>query len=210
MYAQANRPATPPRAGSVNLDESRSTPSLDGCVAAIGLCVERAYNKYVPSLEPRQAPMTAYHRRAVIQHQVWGAIDSGTCVGVLELNPGDGHMLIENIAVDPKAQRKGLGRRLMTLAEQKARRQGCAEVHLHTNESYPENIAFYRGQGHVKAWDEPYIGSTLVLMRKPIAPRDEGCPDRLADGATARFSRPAPAASQHPTISRRAPQWNLF
>src|SRR3546814_3448792 len=71
-------------------------------------------------------------------------------VGVLVLEPGDGFLLLDNIAVDPAHHGRGLGKRLMDFTEEEARRQGYRFIELYTNEVMVENIARYRHLGYVE------------------------------------------------------------
>ncbi len=44
----------------------------------------------------------------------------GVIAGAIETSPAKGHLLIENVAVSPAHQRRGIGRRLLAHAEQVA------------------------------------------------------------------------------------------
>jgi ribosomal protein S18 acetylase RimI-like enzyme len=81
-------------------------------------------------------------------------------------------MLIESVAVDPRHQGRGLGRRLMALAEAEARRQGRLAVRLYTNAKMTENIALYARLGYRETERRPHEtrpGSIMVFMEKNIA-----------------------------------------
>jgi ribosomal protein S18 acetylase RimI-like enzyme len=62
------------------------------------------------------------------------------------MKPGQGAMFIENVAVQPE-QRRELGRRLLTFAEDQAKALGLQELQLYTHELMTENIAYYRRLG---------------------------------------------------------------
>jgi ribosomal protein S18 acetylase RimI-like enzyme len=57
---------------------------------------------------------------------------------------------VENVAVAPSCQQRGIGRLLLTYAETAARRAGFAEVTLYTHEGMTENLALYRRIGYVE------------------------------------------------------------
>ncbi len=62
---------------------------------------------------------------AVVRDRVvWVAEERATLVGVLVFQLLDDHLLIENLAVAPRAQRTGLGARLLGVAELAARDAG--------------------------------------------------------------------------------------
>ncbi|MCP4304475.1 MAG: GNAT family N-acetyltransferase, partial [bacterium] len=65
--------------------------------------------------------------------QVWVADSGGTVVGGLVLAPGDGFMKLVNVAVHPDRRGAGLGKALLTLADNEAKRQGFAEMRLNTH-----------------------------------------------------------------------------
>jgi ribosomal protein S18 acetylase RimI-like enzyme len=72
--------------------------------------------------------------------------DGGTAMIALEPRPD--HLLVRDVAVDPAAQGKGLGTRLMRFAELRAAELGLAELRLFTNEAMTESIRFYERLGY--------------------------------------------------------------
>jgi len=138
---------------------------LDGIEALVGA----AYGKYVPRIGRKPRPMLADYRAALVEHQLW-VIERDQCLaGVLELIPGDGHLMIENVAVTPEFQRRGIGRKLIAFAEGEARRQGFSVLRLYTNAFFTENIALYLGLGFREIQREPLEnGTTVVHMAKPV------------------------------------------
>jgi len=85
--------------------------------------------------------------------------------------PYPDHLLLENIAVRPGAQRAGLGRRLLGLAEQEAARLGLAEIRLYTHVTMTENIAFYQRHGYVITHEAHEDEFHRVFMAKQLAAR---------------------------------------
>ena len=55
---------------------------------------------------------------------------------------------IENIAVDPGLQGRGVGRELMGFAEEFARERGLPEIRLYTHRLMSENLAIYDHLGY--------------------------------------------------------------
>ena len=54
---------------------------------------------------------------------------------------------INYLAVEPARRRGGLGRRLMTEAEERLRAAGCAKINLQVRRTNPDVIAFYQRLG---------------------------------------------------------------
>ena len=77
-------------------------------------------------------------------------------------------MLIENVAVSPAFQRRGLGRKLIAHAEQLAGSLGHYEIKLYTNKLFAENVQFYRKLGYRVDREEEFKGWFVVHMSKPV------------------------------------------
>jgi len=81
-----------------------------------------AYERYVPLIGVAPAPMTADYAAAVQAGQVWVAAGAdGAALGLIVLIPQSGFLLMENVAVVPAAQGRGIGARLLAFAEEQAR-----------------------------------------------------------------------------------------
>ena len=91
--------------------------------------------------------MTAAYAAAVRRGQAWVAAEDGQAVGFIILIPQPGHLLLENVAVLPAAQGRGVGARLLALAEEHACSLHLPEIRLYTNEAMTENLAYYPGAG---------------------------------------------------------------
>lgn len=130
--------------------------------------VHRAYRDYEPLLGRTPLPMLTDFDAAIRDREVWVLEGSAGIVGVLELEPRADHVWIDDVAVDPEAQGRGLGRRLLDHAEAETRRLNLAELRLLTNERYERNIAIYTARGYVETHREPYRGTDLVHFRKRL------------------------------------------
>lgn len=136
---------------------------------AITNLVTAAYEGYIPLLGRTPIPMLADYGAAVLTHEVWVLVDSAAAiVGVIELIPQVDHLVIENVAIAPDHQGRGLGRRLLQHAEADARSRGAPEIRLLTNERYTANIAMYERYGYVETHREPHLGTDLVHFRKTL------------------------------------------
>ncbi|MBN8926583.1 MAG: hypothetical protein BGO51_08535 [Rhodospirillales bacterium 69-11] len=70
------------------------------------------------------------------------------------------------VAIDPPAQGRGHGRRLLGCAERFAREIGCRTIVVYAT---PEAAGFYARSGYVEdVWDESCVGG-IVQMMKPLA-----------------------------------------
>jgi GNAT superfamily N-acetyltransferase len=145
----------------------RARPEDAGEIRAM---VRSAYVKYLDRVEVEPKPMLADYDAAVVRHQVWLLRRDGKPTAVLELIPEPDYLLVENVAVAPEAQGRGLGRRLMTFAEAEARRQGFAELRLYTHERFVENIALYLSLGYRETGRERLPQKVVVHMAKTLPP----------------------------------------
>jgi ribosomal protein S18 acetylase RimI-like enzyme len=85
---------------------------------------------------------------------------------VLVLNVTDEGIVIENVAVRPTDRGLGLGKALLELAEDEARRAGFTSIYLYTHEKMTENQALYSRIGYVE-YDRRSQGD-FALMRKRL------------------------------------------
>ena len=83
-----------------------------------------AYAKWVPLIGREPKPMTADYERAVSAHVIDLYESGAELLGLVEMIPQGDHLLIENIAVRPDQQGKGLGDILLKHAEDFARALG--------------------------------------------------------------------------------------
>ncbi len=143
----------------------RATP---GDVPALYVVVHQAYLLYVPRIGRMPAPMTADYAAAVQAGQAWVAEADGQVVGLLVLVVNHGYLLIQNIAVLPSAQRRGIGARLLALAEEEARGQGLGEIRLYTNEGMTENLAYYPRHGYRETRRAEEHGFRRVFFSKVL------------------------------------------
>jgi len=137
---------------------------------AVRLLVRRAYAKWVPVLGREPLPMKADYDRAIREHAIDLVWADGQLAALIETILAPDHLFIENIAVAPECQGQGLGRRLMTHAEQQARGAGRAEIRLLTSAAFEANIRLYQFVGFRIDRVEPFMGGTTVYMSKAIAP----------------------------------------
>ena len=136
--------------------------------AAIAALTRAAYEKWVAVLGRAPKPMTAHYDVAVRDHLIELLEVDGQLMGLVECIAEPDHLLIENLAVSPAAQRRGYGHRLMAHAEDLARSLGVGEVRLYTNKLFAENVDFYKRLGYHLDGESAYLGGVIVHMSKRI------------------------------------------
>jgi GNAT superfamily N-acetyltransferase len=127
-----------------------------------------AYAKWVPLIGREPKPMTADYNDAVAKHRFDLLYVEGTLAALIETIREADHLLVENVAVSPSFQGRGLGRRLMAHAEELATSSRFGEIRLYTNERFAENIDLYRRLGYRVDREEVLPVGTVVHMSKRL------------------------------------------
>ena len=143
----------------------RAAPADAGLVAAI---TDAAYAKWVPVIGRKPKPMTADYHAAIRDHLIERALLDDRAIGLIELIPAADHLLLENIAVDPVAHGRGIGRRLMQRVEEHAIGMKLPVVRLYTNKAFATNLGFYQRLGYAIEREEPYKEGFTVYFAKPV------------------------------------------
>jgi ribosomal protein S18 acetylase RimI-like enzyme len=147
--------------------EMRRAAAADA--AAVRALTRQAYAKWVAVIGREPKPMAADYDQAVQGHRVDLVHCDGELAGLIEMIPEADHLLVENVAVAPTFQKRGLGRHLMAHAEEVARTLGYAEVRLYTNKLFAENIELYSRLGYRIDREELSERGIAVHMSKTIA-----------------------------------------
>ena len=129
--------------------------------SAVRELTRAAYAKWVPVTGGEPLPMTADYDQAVRRHLIDLYEEGGELHALIEMVVESGHLLIENIAVRPDQQGKGIGDWLLRHAEVVAASMNFREVRLITNVAMVSNIAFYSKRGYQEF-------GRAVLMRKTL------------------------------------------
>jgi ribosomal protein S18 acetylase RimI-like enzyme len=133
---------------------------------AIGAVINAAYTRYLTRMDKPPAPMLRDYAPSVEAGATW--VTGSPVTAVLTLYPREDHLYVENIAVDPSAQGRGLGRALMEFAEQEAARRGLNRMALVTHETMTENQAIYARLGYVEIERRTEDGYRRVYMEKQL------------------------------------------
>lgn len=140
----------------------------DADVDAIRALTREAYGKWVPLIGREPLPMTADYAEAVRKHRLDLLETDGELVALIEMVRVEDHLLIENVAVSPRHQGQGIGKKLLAHAEQVAAMLGLGELRLYTNKRFAENVQLYLKYGYAIDREEPFKDGFLVHMSKRI------------------------------------------
>ena len=137
--------------------------------AAVEAIVDAAYSIYVERIGKAPGPMLDDYARLIDEGSVSVLeMPDEAIAALIVLLPQADHLLLDNVAVHPDHQGRGLGRRLVAFAESEARRLGYAELRLYTHQRMTENIALYARLGFRETGRGTEAGYDRVFMTKPI------------------------------------------
>lgn len=127
--------------------EKKSTirRASDADTQAMAALARAAYAPYVGRIGREPAPMTDDYATVIHDTEAWMAEQTGRLVGMLMLRAHDDYLLLENVAW---AQKLGIGKLLLDLADERARQAGLREVRLYTTLVMTQNLAYYPRHGY--------------------------------------------------------------
>jgi GNAT superfamily N-acetyltransferase len=143
-------------------------PATGSDAPAVESCVHAAYRHYIGRIGRKPGPMLVDYASVIRAGRVTVAEHDGKLAGILVLEQNAEGFLLENVAVDPAHQGKGLGRMLLERAEVEARRAGHDSIYLYTHEKMVENQALYVKLGYVEYDRRTEAGLARVYMRKRL------------------------------------------
>lgn len=128
-------------------------------------CAEQAYALYVPRMGKKPAPMVADFRAQIAAGRVAVVEAGGEVTGFIVLYRRRDHIHVENVAVFPACQGRGLGRALLAhwLAEVDA---AGATAWLETDRE--ANLGFYAPAGFRVRGEARVLGVRVWLLRRPL------------------------------------------
>lgn len=135
---------------------------------AVREIIAAAYGRYLSRMDRPPAPMLRDYAPVIDAGTLWVTGDPVT--GLISLIPQGDSLLVENVAVSPRAQGTGTGRALMDFAERQARRLKAARLALYTNEVMTENQAIYAHLGYREVERKTVDGYRRVYMEKLLLP----------------------------------------
>ena len=94
---------------------------------------------------------------------------AGNLAGFLVLYVRGDHLLLDNVAISPDAQRSGIGKHLLDLADERARVAGLLEVPRYTNEAMTESLVYCQQHGYRETHRVAQDGFRHVFFPKPLS-----------------------------------------
>jgi ribosomal protein S18 acetylase RimI-like enzyme len=143
-------------------------------LAAIAPLVEAAYAPWIAVIGRRPGPMDDDYAARIAAGEAMVVEEGGAIVALLVTERHADHLLLDNLAVAPAAQGRGLGRRMLLDAERQAREAGLPRIRLYTHALMAANIALYARAGFAEVARVAEKGFDRVYMEKPVPPAPEG------------------------------------
>lgn len=128
-----------------------------------------AYTLYLERMDKKPFPMIDDYKAHIEAKHAYVLEDKGEIVGYIVLTPEDEkNLLLDNIGVSPRFQKKGYGKKLMLFAEKWAEEQGYASIILYTNIVMRENLVYYSKLGYTETHRIQEKGYSRVYFEKEI------------------------------------------
>ncbi len=146
-------------------------PARPADLDAIRRCARAAYAPFTERIGREPAPMVADFAAALATGSLFVEADekAGGIAGFIVFYPRGDHVHLENVAVEPARQGRGVGRKLIAFAERRARQLGYHRIELYTNAKMSENLALYPRLGYREfgrriedGFDRVYFTKALV------------------------------------------------
>ena len=139
---------------------------------AIRNLIRASYAKWAPIIGREPKPMGVDYESAVQKHRFDLLYVDNVLAGLIETVDENNQLLVENVAVSPGFQGRGLGSTLMAHAEEIATGLGYTRIWLYTNKRFAENITLYLRLGYRVDREEDVGGGTVrVDMSKTLGRR---------------------------------------
>ncbi len=137
-------------------------------------CAEAAYQPYVVPIGRRPAPMDADFPSHIARAEAWLFVGSKASnvadpLGFAILQVQGDVLHIDNVALLPAFQGRGLGKDLLGACEDWGRHQGCRIARLYTNAKMLENQRFYPALGYREVDRRRQDGFDRIFYEKPLA-----------------------------------------
>jgi len=125
-----------------------------------------ARNRMLLGVEP--IPLQADYPAIMRDMEVWLATDGDRLAGALILQPRADDLLIWSIASDPATQGAGLGRALLSAAEERARQLGRSVIRLYTGTPLTHLVGWYGRHGFALERIEALSDRSITHMIKHL------------------------------------------
>jgi predicted N-acetyltransferase YhbS len=146
------------------------TRAVDPCDwEAILALIRRAFAGMAGRIDPPSSLHSLTAEGLQAGGEVW--VMGAPPVACVILTPRAGALYLGKLAVEPALQGRGLGRRLVALAETRARELGLPTLELQTRVELVENHAAFRAMGFEKVGETAHAGfarATSFTFRKRL------------------------------------------
>jgi GNAT superfamily N-acetyltransferase len=146
---------------SIRLAHASDLPSVEKII-------QEAYSPYIAIIGKRPAPMLDDYVALIEGGNVHVAIIADRIEGLIVLDFSHDQALIENLAIAPASQGKGLGKMLVAFAEHLALERGYEHLKLYTNALMHANIAIYTHLGFEHTHRATEDGFDRIYMQKKL------------------------------------------
>ena len=134
----------------------------------IQACALAAYQIYVERIGREPAPMVADFAASIEAGQLYIFEVDGQLGGFVVCYTRSDYVHLENVAVSPAFQQRGIGKKLIEFVEQQARVGGISRVELYTNAKMTENLGLYPRLGYEQFDRRFEDGFDRVYFRKTL------------------------------------------
>ena len=135
---------------------------------AVTALTRMAYAKWVPVIGREPLPMKADHAAFIKEHRADLLFYGEELAALVETIQRKEDILIENVAVDPRFQKRGYGKKMVAHAEQLAVQAGLDVVRLYTNSLFEVNLRLYAAWGYEFERSEERNGGVAIHMFKRL------------------------------------------
>jgi len=151
-----------------DVDTIRIRTASKNDLSTVQRCAKLAYAKYMERMDKPPAPMSADFAKHIKLNQLYVAIYESQLAGYIVCFQEQQQLQIENVAVYPEFERRGIGKRLLNFAERLAYKLHLPAVQLYTNEAMTENLLMYPKLGYIETHRQQQAGFSRVFFRKEV------------------------------------------
>lgn len=135
---------------------------------AVTALTRAAYARWVPVIGRKPLPMKVDHAAFIRDHRVDLLFAGPDLAALVETIQRENDILIENVAVEPRFQKRGYVRKMVAYAEQLAVQADVGIVRLYTNSLFKENLRLYASLGYEIEREEARNGGVAIYMFKRV------------------------------------------
>ncbi|MGA0595556.1 GNAT family N-acetyltransferase [Enterovirga sp. CN4-39] len=126
-----------------------------------------AWNRGMLGREP--LPLLIPPDEVLSRYETWLLEDERGIAGTLALDPRADDLEVWSVSVEPSRQNLGIGRKLLSAAEARARELGLRALRLYTGSVLTKNVEWYRRRGYaIERTEELPDGRQIVHMIKHL------------------------------------------